>query len=122
LRNHAEPREHMSAHPADAELQALEVLDRVDLLTEPAAHLGAGVAHHDAVDIELAERLVDDLPTATEVPPGVLVTRIEAEGQAGAESKRRLLADVEIDRRLSTFDGPHRDRIECLQPGDDLAG
>ena len=44
LRHDAELRQHLAAEAADAELEALQVIDRVDLLAEEAAHLGAGIA------------------------------------------------------------------------------
>ena len=44
LRHHAELRDDLAGKAADAHLEALQVGDRVDLLAEPAAHLGAGVA------------------------------------------------------------------------------
>ena len=42
----------MAAHARDAELEALEILDRLDLLAEPAAHLRAGVAAQDGMRLE----------------------------------------------------------------------
>jgi hypothetical protein len=112
----------MPAHAADAELEALEVSDGVDLLAEPAAHLRAGVAAQDGVRVELSERLVDDLGAAAEVPPGGLMARIEAERDAGAEDERRLFADVVVGRGLRALDRTARHGVQRLQSGDDLAG
>src|ERR1700730_4541336 len=44
LRHHAELGENGAAEPADAELEALEVVDAVDLLAVEAAHLHADIA------------------------------------------------------------------------------
>ena len=44
LRHDAELREHLPTQAADAELEARQVGDRLDLLAEEAAHLGAGIA------------------------------------------------------------------------------
>src|SRR2546426_11883981 len=44
LRHDAQLREHEARHAADAELEPLEILHRLDLLAEPAAHLAAGVS------------------------------------------------------------------------------
>ena len=47
---------------------------------------------------------------------------VHAERRAGRIGQRRLLADVEIQRRLRDLDGRGADGIERLQAGDDLAG
>ena len=40
----AELAQDLAGEAADAELQALEIVERLDLLAEPAAHLRAGAA------------------------------------------------------------------------------
>src|SRR3954471_19642569 len=100
LRHDAEFGQHMAAHACDAELEALEILDRLDLLAEPAAHLRAGVAAQDRMRLEGLQRFVAKLSAAAERPPGMLVAMIHAERRAGRIGQRRLLADVEIERRL----------------------
>ncbi len=47
---------------------------------------------------------------------------VHAERRAGGISQRRLLADVEIERRLCHLDRGDADGIERLEAGDELAG
>jgi hypothetical protein len=51
LRHHAELLQHPAGKSADAEFQALEIVDGVDLLAEPAAHLAGGVAGQQRGDV-----------------------------------------------------------------------
>ncbi|MGY4352451.1 hypothetical protein ACVWXM_008944 [Bradyrhizobium sp. GM7.3] len=122
LRDHAEPRQHMTTHAGDAEFQALEIVDGLDLLAEPAAHLGAGIAAEDGVRLERLQRLVGEVGAAAEMPPGFLMAMVHAERRAGGIGQRRLLADVEIERGLRHVDRSGADRIERLQAGNELAG
>ena len=47
LRNDAELRQHLAAEPADAELQAAQIVDGLELLAEEAAHLAARLPDDD---------------------------------------------------------------------------
>src|SRR6185503_10869133 len=105
LRNEAELAESLTRPTADAHLQALEVLDRVDLLAEPSTHLAAGVAHQEAFRIELGAEVVDQLLAVTFVEPGVLLARIESERHGAEQSPGRILADIIILRAVTEFDG-----------------
>src|SRR5437763_14529479 len=49
LGNHAELGQHAAGETADAEFQAVEIGDLLDLLAEPAAHLAAGVSARQTV-------------------------------------------------------------------------
>ena len=44
LRHHAQLLQDLPGETADAHLQPLQIVDGVDLLAEPAAHLTAGIA------------------------------------------------------------------------------
>lgn len=44
LRDHAELFHHLAGKTGNAHLHALEIVDGVDFLAEPTAHLGAGIA------------------------------------------------------------------------------
>ena len=122
LRHGAEPREHLPAHAADAEFQAFQVVDGLDILAEPAAHLRAGVAGRNAVGVEFPERGVDEFLAAGKIPPRLLVAGVEAERQAGAEAERRVLAEVEIGGRMRALDRTAGHRVQGLQAGHQLAG
>ena len=66
---------------------------RLDLLAEPAAHLGAGVAGQQADDVVLGvEGRSAGASPPPSLPPGVLHAGVEAERQRAAEGERRVLA------------------------------
>ena len=71
--------------------------------------------------LERFQRFVAELGAAAERPPGMLVAMVHAEGRARRIGQRRLLADVEIERRLRHLDGRRAHGIERLQAGHDLA-
>src|SRR5262249_61323067 len=65
LLHHAEPANDFAGESPDAELQALQILDLVDFLAKPAAHLAAGITHWDAVAIEAREYLLQQIVATT---------------------------------------------------------
>ena len=95
---------------------------RVDLLAEPAAHLGAGIAARHAVDALRGVELVQQVDAAAVVQPGVLLARVEAERHRGAEGEGRVLAPVVVGGGVAHLDGAGRDRVRRLQAGDQFAG
>src|SRR5690606_18862493 len=119
LRLDAEPGEHLPTHAADAELEPLQIIDRPDLLAEPAAHLRAGVAHDEAMDVERVEGLVDDLSPASDVPPRMLMARIEPERDTGSERQHRRPVGIEVGGRLRTLYRPVSHRVERPEPRGD---
>src|SRR5262249_39674085 len=64
LGHHAEPTDDLPGESPDAELQALQILDLVDFLANPAAHLAAGIIHWDAVAVEARESLLQQIVAA----------------------------------------------------------
>ena len=121
LRDHAELGEDQARHPADAHLEAFQVGDGLDLLAVPAAHLAAGVArHHRDAAVVLEERR-HGFRAAAEIPPGVLLASVSAEGDRRAERERRILAEIVVRRRVAAFRRPGLDGVEHLQRRDDLA-
>ena len=121
LRYHADLLQHLAGDAADAELEAGEIGDCLDLLAEPAAHLGAGIAGGEADHAMLLEELVAKLHAAALVPPGVLLARIEAERHRSEDRKRRILADIVIRHRVAHLDGAVGGRIQRLQAGNHFA-
>src|SRR5262249_48271778 len=63
----------VSGETEDAHLQSLEVVDRLDLLAEPPAHLRAGAAAREAGDVAVLVELAHQLAPATPAPPGILL-------------------------------------------------
>jgi hypothetical protein len=82
LRHDAELGEHLAGDAGDAHLQALQVGDGLDLLAEPAAHLGARVAGRHRVDVVLLVELVEELVAAALEQPGVLLRALRPKGTA----------------------------------------
>src|SRR3546814_6470541 len=62
--------EDRAAEAGNAHLEALEVLQRADLLVEPAASLDAGVAGDEELAAQLLVDLFGDLQAAAELHPG----------------------------------------------------
>src|SRR6202022_865409 len=58
LRHHAELLQGLAGPAADAKFQPFEIIDGLDLLAEPAAHLRAGIPGDEAVGVELFAELV----------------------------------------------------------------
>ncbi len=121
LRHDAELLHHLPSDAGDAELQALQVVEGLELLAEPAAHLGAGVPARQAVEVLPSVELVEEIEPAAVIGPGGHLTRVQAEGDGGAERVGRILADVVIRRRMGHLDGAVGDRIGRLRRSDDLA-
>src|SRR5260370_15021607 len=76
LRYAAELLDRQSGKTADAEFEALEVGDFLDLLAEPSAHLAPGVGGRKRVDIELLAELIHQLHAGAVIEPGILLTGI----------------------------------------------
>ena len=121
LRHDADLLQHLAGDAADAELQAGQIGDRLDLLAEPAAHLGAGIAAGEADHAVLLEELVAELLAAALVPPGVLLARVEAERHRRVDRKGRILADIIIGDGVAHLDGAVGGRVQRLQAGNDFA-
>ncbi len=122
LRHHAELRHDLAGEAADAQLQALQVVDRLDLLAEPAAHLGAGMAHQEGGHLVFLVELAHQLEPAAEIDPRIVLAGVEAERQRGVEGEGRILADIVVGRGVAALDRLVLDGVDDLQAGDDLAG
>src|SRR6185437_8174744 len=113
--------QHLPGNAADAKLQSRKIGNRLDLLAEPAAHLGAGVAAGKSDHIVLLEELVAEFHAAALIPPGVLHTRIEPEWHRRIDGEGRILADIIIGNGMAHLDGVLGRRVERLQPRNDFA-
>ena len=96
LRHHAELLQRLAGPAADAELETLEIIDGLDLLAEPAAHLAAGIAAKQRIDIGLLVELVHQLGAVAVVEPGILLAGVEAERNGAEQRPGRILADVVV--------------------------
>ena len=96
---------HLAAEAADAELQALDVGDRLDLLAEPAAHLRAGVAAGEVDDVVLGVELAHQLEAVAFVHPRRHLARVQAERDRAAEREGRILAEEVVRRGVRHLDG-----------------
>ena len=94
----------------------------LDLATEPAAHLRAGVARGDAVHPLVAPNRRQHLAPAGVVEPGPHLPAVQPEGQRGAEGHRGVLAHVVVGRGVADLDGAGAGGVQHLQRGYDLAG
>ena len=68
--------DHFAAEAGDTHLQALVVLQAVDVLVEPAAHLDAGVARREEFAAQFGIHLVGQFLAAAELQPGVLFLNV----------------------------------------------
>src|SRR6202043_3750206 len=96
LRHDADLLQHLASNSSDPEFQAGEIGNALDLLAEPAAHLGAGIAAGKTDHAEFLEELVAELHPAALIPPGILHSCIEAKRHRGIDRKCRVLADIII--------------------------
>src|SRR5207245_7007566 len=92
LRHDAEPAQHLPRHTADPEFKALHVVERLDLLAEPAAHLRGRVAERDAQNAERAVEYVEQVEAAGMGDPGVNLERGAAERNGRDERESPLPA------------------------------
>ena len=122
LPDHAEFAEHLTGEAADAHLQALEIGQRFDFLAVPAAHLHAGVAGGELNAAVILEQIGHRLQAAAVIHPGVLLARVEPEGQCRGKGEGRVFADVVIRRGVAALHGAVLHGIKHLQAGDDFTG
>ena len=122
LRRHrAHLGEHVARQAGNAELQPLHVVEALDLLAEPAAHLSAGVAEHEGHGIVVLQQLLHQRLAAALLVPARLLTVVHAEGHDGEEGEGGILAGVVVGGGVA---GLHRvvlHGIQRLQPAHDLA-
>ncbi len=122
LRHDAKLFNHLAGQTGNAHLHALEIVDGVDFLAEPAAHLHAGIAGNHAIELVLGVKLVQQRVAVALIEPGIGQARIEAEGDRGADRKGRVLADIVVGAGMAHFHRAGGDGIRRLQAGDDFAG
>src|SRR5262249_87829 len=100
---------------------ALEVVNAFDLLAEPAAHLGAGIAGGETDRVVILQQIIEQIFATTEAQPRNHLAAVEAERQSGPESEGRILAPIIIKRCVADLDRPILHGVEPLQARHDLA-
>ena len=98
-----------------------KVREGVDLLLEPASHLGPGVSGREGLETEFAVELVPELLAAAVVHPGVVLLRDQAAGHGAEERDGRMLGGPVARRPMEHVRLPFPDRIETLERGHELA-
>src|SRR6266851_1072503 len=111
LRNDTKLAKRLSGPSADAHLEAVQVIDGLDFLFEPAAHLAPGVTHEKALGVELGTELVDELLAIAFMEPRILLAGIKAERHGAKQRPRRILANVVVLCAVAHFDGTVLDRV-----------
>ncbi len=96
LRHHAEFLDDLAGKAAYAHLQALEILDGVDLFAVPAAHLRACIAAGKPVQSLRVVELVQQVVAAAIVHPGVHLTHVHAEGDGRRQCEGGVLAPIVV--------------------------
>src|SRR5262249_49091351 len=122
LRYAAKLLDRQAGKSADAEFEALEVGDFLDLLAEPSAHLAARIGRRQRVDVELLAELVEQPNAVAVIKPGILLPRIEPERDRAEQREGRVLAKIIVCARMARLDGTVAHRIQGLQAGNDFAG
>jgi hypothetical protein len=92
------------------------------LLSEPAPHLAPGIAHRDAVAVEIRQYLLQQFVAAALHQPGFHLPRIKPERHSGAKRERRILAPIIIGTGVADFDGVVLHSVQHREAGHDLAG
>src|SRR3546814_18153412 len=89
LHRHAEPRAHLGREAGGAEAQALQVVDGLDLVAEPALPLRAGVAAEERLEVEARVVLVEKRLAAAVCEPATLLRSVERRvGKEGVRAGR----------------------------------
>ena len=121
LHRHAEPRAHLRREAGGAEAQALQIVDRGDLVLEPAGPLRPAIAAEEGLQAEAAVHLVVERLAAAMGQPADLLGGEQAE-RLRAEQQDALGLRAPIGRhRMVELGRAFRDRVEDLVAGHDLA-
>ena len=112
----------LSALARDTHLEALEVLGRVDLLVEPAAHLDARIAGRHRLDAEAVAEFVPQLLAAAILAPCVDLGRRQAERNSRKGGPAGVLADPVIVGADIGLGVARCDFVEGVERTDALAG
>ena len=96
LRHHTKFRQYLARESADAEFQAFEIINGIDLLAEPPTHLAAGIGGHQGDDVELFVEVVQEVHAAAVDHPCLVLALVGTEGDRSPERKSRIFAEIII--------------------------
>ena len=94
----------------------------MDVPAKPAAHLRSGVSSRECHDVEIRIDPVDELESAAFVEPCQLLPRSEPKGDCRVENQGKTLPFVVVRSGVANLYRSAFDRIQHLQPGNDLPG
>src|SRR5207237_5185912 len=117
LRNGAKLGKGLPSPSADPHFETVEVVDGIDLLAKPAAHLGAGVAAGDGVQFGFPAKLIEHVLATVVLEPGILLARVQPERDGAIEREGRVLADEVIGGGVAHLDGGIGYSVERMQGG-----
>ena len=122
LRHRAHAFEHFAGKAADAHLQTLDVVQRLDFLAVPAAHLRAGVAAWKADDVVLGIELAHQLQAVAFVHPCGHLARVQAKRNRAADGEGFVLAEEVIRRGVRHFHRAALHTVDHPERGHQLTG
>jgi hypothetical protein len=96
LRHAAELLQNAPGESADTHLQTLQIVECIDLLAEPTAHLTTGVSDQKRVHIVFLEELIEHFLAATERVPALVQALIGSESHRRSKGERRIFAEIII--------------------------
>ncbi len=118
----AETRQHFAAEARHADLQPAQVVQRVDFLVVPAAHLHAGVADYHRLHAEGGIGFFPEFLAFALAQPGVHLDGRQAERHGGEELRGGHLALPVVGGAVAQFGGAAGDGIEHFQRRHQFAG
>src|SRR5260370_17753163 len=95
-----------SGKTADAEFQATQIGNRLDLLPEPAAHLAIRVAGQQRSHVVALVDFVKQVFAATQQEPALIEARVGPKRQRVADCEGTFLAELVVLTGIPHFNAP----------------
>src|SRR5690606_10967224 len=111
LRHDAKTRHDLSGNAGNTHLHALEIVEAVDFLAEPATHLGTGAASGNTYNAIIGQEGIVGLVAAAMIEPGILLAGIETEGKGRSDGEGGILAGEIVDTGMGDLDRIALDRV-----------
>src|SRR5262249_19702295 len=105
----------LGAEPEETHLEALQVVDRLDLGAEPTGGLRANAEAVNSVKVVLGVNLLAQFVATTEPFPGQALAKIRTESHGCATSQRGIFAGVITRCHPAGFDGALGDCVKAFQ-------